>query len=422
MNADNTAAAPRVVGPTLPRHRRAGERATGTPRAAAVPDERPVPSRARQAQAGHPPREDELSAPAGRGSGTGSSRPAASVPAVFGGVDATGAAAIALDLGRVRPRFGLRRTRVQILVAAALVGIVAIMATRFREDVVGSLTAVPAPRWHWLGVCLVATAAFYMAHGVSVRAASGLRMGLGIATASQLAAAAANRVVPAGLGAIAIHLRFFERRGMNRPAALAAVASLKGVAFLVHLAGLALVAGTLRSSGVGEAVTAPVRMTVNGIGTGPFMAGVAVVGVGVGSAVAHPRVRCRARPAMRVFRGHLKSLAHSPGRTAVLVTGTAGTKLAQVVGMASAVWAFEGELDLATITAVYLVGSAVAGAAPTAGNVGAIEPALVIGLTASGGAGPAMVAAVLVYRLISYWLPIIPGVTALAVMRRRGDL
>lgn len=340
---------------------------------------------------------------------------------MFGGVDAAGAAAIALDLRR--PRSFLRSTRVRLLVGCGLLAVVgALMATRFRDDVLGTLAAVPAPRWHWLGVCLLATAAFYVAHGVSVRAASGLRMGLGVATACQLAAAAANRVVPAGIGAIAVHLRFLERRGLNRPAALAAVASLKGAAFLVHLAGLALVAGTLRQSGIGEAVTAPVRMTVDGFGAGPVMAGLAVVGVGIGSAVAHPRVRARTRPAMRVFRGHLCSLARSPARTAVLVAGTAGTKLAQIVAIASAVWAFEGELGIASITAVYLVGSAVAGAAPTAGNVGAIEPALVIGLTASGGAGPAMVAAVLVFRLISYWLPIIPGVTALAVLRRRGDL
>jgi uncharacterized membrane protein YbhN (UPF0104 family) len=71
---------------------------------------------------------------------------------------------------------------------------------------------------------------------------------------------------------------------------------------------------------------------------------------------------------------------------------------------------------------VYLVGSAVAGAAPTAGNVGAIEPALAIGLTAAGGPAAAMVAAVLVYRLIGYWLPVIPGVIALTGLRRRGDL
>ncbi|MEX5635005.1 YbhN family protein [Parafrankia sp. FMc2] len=344
------------------------------------------------------------------------------IRAVFGGVDATGAAAIAVDLGDPK-LFRLRRTRLRILVAAGVLAVVAgLMATRFREDVVGSLSAVPAPRWPWLVVCVVASGTFYVAHGVSVRAASGLRMGLGLATASQLAAAAANRVVPAGLGAIAVHLRFLERRGMTRPAALAAVASIKGAAFLVHLAGIALVAGTLRGSGIGEAVTRPVRMTVNGLGTGPVIAGLAVVGVGVGSAVAHPRIRARARPALRVFRQHLGVLARSPGRAIVLVSSTAATKICQVTALAGAVWAFEGGLSIASVTAVYLVGSAVAGAAPTAGNVGALEPALVIGLTASGATGAAMVAAVLVFRLISYWLPIIPGVTALAMMRRRGDL
>ncbi|MEX5710162.1 MULTISPECIES: YbhN family protein [Parafrankia] len=345
------------------------------------------------------------------------------MPAVLGGVDATGAAAVAVELTRAPRGFGLRRTRLRVLAAVVVVGAVgALVGTRFRSDVLGTLSDVPAPRWHWLVVCLLASVLFYVAHGVSVRAASGLRMSLGTATASQLAAAAANRVVPAGLGAIAVHLRFLERRGMTRPAAVAAVASIKGAAFLVHLAGIALVAGTLRGSGVGEAVTAPVRMTVNGIGAGPVAAGLTVVGVGIGTAAAHPRVRTRLRPALRGFRAHLAVLARSPGRTVVLVTSTAATKAAQVMGLACAVWSFESGLSIASITAVYLVGSVVAGAAPTAGSVGAIEPALVIGLTASGGTAATMFAAVLVFRLISYWLPILPGVTALAMMRRRGDL
>jgi uncharacterized membrane protein YbhN (UPF0104 family) len=33
-----------------------------------------------------------------------------------------------------------------------------------------------------------------------------------------------------------------------------------------------------------------------------------------------------------------------------------------------------------------------------------------------------MLAAVLVYRVISFWLPVIPGVLALANLRRTGNL
>jgi uncharacterized protein (TIRG00374 family) len=71
---------------------------------------------------------------------------------------------------------------------------------------------------------------------------------------------------------------------------------------------------------------------------------------------------------------------------------------------------------------VYLASSAVEALAPTPGGVGPFEAAAVAGMGTLGvAAGPA-VAAVLTYRLITYWLPVVPGGIALHVLRRRGDL
>jgi uncharacterized membrane protein YbhN (UPF0104 family) len=329
----------------------------------------------------------------------------------------------ALDIdvvGRLR-RLGRPRRRTLLLAALVAVPLV-VLAVRFRTGVLDGLSDVPAPRWHWLVLCTAASAAFYVVNGVALRAASGLRLTLPTATAVQLAAAAANRVVPAGLGAIAVNLRFLEKRGLPRPAGLAAVASIKAAGALVHLAGIAAVAGTLQDSGAGAALSRPLRATMHGLGMGPAWGCCAAIGLCLGGTVAHPWVRARVRPAVRTFRGHLAVLAHSPGRAAVLVASLAGTKVAQIAALTATVWAFGGRLTVMSVAAVYLVGSAVAGAAPTAGNVGALEPALAIGLAAAGGTAAPMLAAVLVYRLISYWLPVLPGVVAITALRRQDDL
>jgi uncharacterized protein (TIRG00374 family) len=64
--------------------------------------------------------------------------------------------------------------------------------------------------------------------------------------------------------------------------------------------------------------------------------------------------------------------------------------------------------------------AAIAAASPTPGGLGAIEAALVAGLTGVGiHAGPA-VAAVIVYRLSTYWLPIVPGWISWRVLQKRG--
>jgi uncharacterized membrane protein YbhN (UPF0104 family) len=64
--------------------------------------------------------------------------------------------------------------------------------------------------------------------------------------------------------------------------------------------------------------------------------------------------------------------------------------------------------------------AAIAAAAPSPGGLGAIEAALVAGLTGVGmQAGPA-VSAVLLYRLVTYWLPVAPGWLSWRALQRRG--
>ncbi len=68
-----------------------------------------------------------------------------------------------------------------------------------------------------------------------------------------------------------------------------------------------------------------------------------------------------------------------------------------------------GGLPLATVGAVFLVVSAVAQAAPTPGGLGAMETALIGGLVAAGMGNTVAVPAVFLYRLFTFWVPILPG-------------
>ena len=77
---------------------------------------------------------------------------------------------------------------------------------------------------------------------------------------------------------------------------------------------------------------------------------------------------------------------------------------------------------LAQVGAVYLVASLIAAASPTPGGLGAIEAATIAGLTGIGiSSGPA-VSAVLVYRLATYWLPVLPGWYSWRLLQRMDYL
>ncbi|NUS15026.1 MAG: TIGR00374 family protein, partial [Streptomyces sp.] len=59
---------------------------------------------------------------------------------------------------------------------------------------------------------------------------------------------------------------------------------------------------------------------------------------------------------------------------------------------------------------------------PTPGGLGSLDAALAFALTASGAPGTAAASAVLGYRLLTVWLPLIPGLMVLAVLVRRRSL
>jgi uncharacterized protein (TIRG00374 family) len=83
--------------------------------------------------------------------------------------------------------------------------------------------------------------------------------------------------------------------------------------------------------------------------------------------------------------------------------------LAYIVALFASVPAFDAPVSVAVAGAVYLTGTAVASAAPMPGGVGAVEAALIAGLMATGVPSDQAVPAVLVYRVATFWLPVLPG-------------
>jgi uncharacterized protein (TIRG00374 family) len=80
--------------------------------------------------------------------------------------------------------------------------------------------------------------------------------------------------------------------------------------------------------------------------------------------------------------------------------------------------AFHVKISPAQAALVYLGGAVVSAASPTPGGLGAMEAALVAGLTHIGIGDGKAVASVLTFRLLTYWLPILPGYLSLRHLRR----
>lgn len=70
----------------------------------------------------------------------------------------------------------------------------------------------------------------------------------------------------------------------------------------------------------------------------------------------------------------------------------------------------------------YLAASAVAGAVPAPGGIGPVDAALVIALVVFGAPMTLATASVIGYRVLTVWLPLLPGAIVLSALVRRKVL
>jgi uncharacterized protein (TIRG00374 family) len=78
--------------------------------------------------------------------------------------------------------------------------------------------------------------------------------------------------------------------------------------------------------------------------------------------------------------------------------------------------------SLASLAVIFLTSNAVASVLPTPGGLGAIEAALSTGLIAAGLPGSKAVGAVLLFRTVTFWLPVPAGWFAMHYLQRKDVL
>jgi uncharacterized protein (TIRG00374 family) len=153
---------------------------------------------------------------------------------------------------------------------------------------------------------------------------------------------------------------------------------------------------------------------------------VVVVAVIIVSLFAIPQVRRvtheRVGPLLREVGPRLLTVAQRPAKLIEGIGGIIVLNLAYIGVLYASVQAFGGSVSIAVIAVVYLAGATIGQAAPTPGGLGAVEAALTAGLTAAGLDGGVALSAVLLYRLVTFWIPTVPGYWAFTWLTKRGAL
>ena len=320
------------------------------------------------------------------------------------------------------PNVRVRVAGVRAAVGACVVLAAVLWAFESRTSlahVVGQVAALPAPSWPLIVVAVVAAATSYLCSAVALCAAAGRRLPLGRTVLVQLAAAAANRLTPGGVGGAAVNGRYLTTQGMSAGEASAAITLTAVMHVVVAIAGfLAFAPAVTRLAWVRS------RFGLRGWGLLWVLIAVVAVALLIGLGIRALRRRRGDRVAAFLADGlaALASAARHPWRLGALLVTTAAVKVGNLVALLCAMCAFDGDIPDWRVATVYLVGVPAAEAVPTPGGLGTVDAVLVAGLTGVGGTAAAVVAAVVVFRLLTFWAPIVPGAIASGLLRRRYAL
>ena len=311
-------------------------------------------------------------------------------------------------LDRVRPRTAMS-------LAAFVVAFYVLLPQL--GDFSATVDAASKANWWWLAPMIAGSAATIVFAALTFVASVPEPIPFLPALRMQISSSFVSRLAPANTGTLAVGVRFLQRSGLDPGPAAAAVGLSALSGFVVHLALMGAFLLWVGSSDVGFSlpqadvifIVITVVLSVSGL----------VVGL-------VPAVRRRVLPpVVAQVRNAASSLADvltDPVRVIGLVGGSTGITGSFILTLAAAVTAFGGGVSFPEIGAAYLVAAALGSAAPTPGGLGAVEAALVTALTGYGmDSGPA-VSAVLTFRLVTYWLPMLPGWLTFQQMQRRGEL
>ncbi len=274
--------------------------------------------------------------------------------------------------------------------------------------------AVLRADWGFLLLAVAAGLGAVLVSALTILGACVEPLPVGRTIAVQVAAAFTGRTTAGALGFYGINMSFLERQGLRRSHAVGVLVLNRAATFVV--AGLLTVVGVLIIGNAVPVGTVHVgwQWWVAAAGVAAVLAGVLVSRVG--------RVRLL-RPGLGLAREMWHSMIpvlRNPWRFGQLLVGEVGFLLLSAGGLAATLAAFTPHFDVLAVLAVFVVGSTLGQLVPTPGGLGAVEGALIGGLTALG-IGPAdAIAAALVNRALTFWLPVLPGVAAFRVLQHRG--
>ncbi|MFJ7337196.1 lysylphosphatidylglycerol synthase domain-containing protein [Streptomyces sp. NPDC101116] len=323
---------------------------------------------------------------------------------------------------RIRPQAPVEPARLERVRPRTLISFMAgaigayFLLTQLTHIEFGPLIA--NAEWGWVAAAVLFSMCSYVAAAMALLGFVPERVPFVRTVAAQVAGSFVKIVAPAAVGGVALNTRFLQRAGVRPGLAVASVGASQLFGLGCHilmLLSFGYLTGTEKTPSL-----SPSRTVIAGLLT------VAVLVLVVTSV---PFLRKFVSTRVRsLFAGVVPRMLDVLQRPQKLVTGIGGMLLLTacfVMCLDASIRAFGDEstsISIASVAVVFLAGNALGSAAPTPGGVGAVEATLTVGLIAVGLPKEVAAPAVLLFRLLTLWLPVLPGWLAFNHLTRKQAL
>lgn len=237
------------------------------------------------------------------------------------------------------------------------------------------------------------------------------------AVAVQVATSFANIITPASSGGTALLARFVYRKRVAAPVAAATVALVYATSAVGTCA--VIVVATLQ--------TGP-RLDLSRYLSAPIVCAVFAAVATVWALLANGRMRSRVPAIDRALGAVRETLRQGglalrdPARTIGGIFAGLVVLVGSAVTLAACVRVYGAPVPLMSVVLVLTIGTAIGSATPLPGGVGPVEASLAAGLNLAGADPQTALLAVLLYRLLTFWLRVPLGWGCLLWLRRAGHV
>lgn len=299
-----------------------------------------------------------------------------------------------LHLNRISP---LRI--VIVLLALAAIFYVAIQLTTL--DAI--LMLLLQSSWGWISLAILAMLlTFLMSAVIQYIAGDSIGRILDLLTLG-LAGSFFNHFLPFSIGGIALLAEYYHKKGQRRPQAIMTASAPIAIGAVTTCA-IALIVSPLTLLDLVHSYTH--LLTLHTIQ-------LAVLLICTLSLLLVTLFWDRIRASVREALAGIRSL-HSVQQMGKVAAGSVAMSIVAAFVLYASIQAVHAELTYIIVLVIFIATLLVSELAPTPGGIGATEATLILGLSSAGLTVEQSVAATLIFRFISFLLPMIPGAIALS--------